>query len=62
MSEQLHSFELQEVHFKECVSAARLFGYTFVKSNPFLAIIPGFVHAKAGRGVYFTKAMMEIYK
>lgn len=35
----LHSFEQQEVHFKECTSAARLFGYTFVKRNPFLAII-----------------------
>lgn len=49
----LHSFEQKEVHFKEHVSAVRLFGYTFVKRNPFLAIIWGFVHAK-GWGVYFT--------
>lgn len=35
---------------KNCASAARLFGYTFVKSNPFLAIVPGFVNAKASRG------------
>lgn len=47
---QLRRFEQQEVHFKERVSAARLFGYTFVKSNPFLAIVPGFVNAKASRG------------
>lgn len=47
---QLRRFEPQEVHFKERVSAARLFGYTFVKSNPFLAIVPGFVNAKASRG------------
>ncbi len=61
-SEQLRRFELQEVHFKACVSAARLCGYTFVKSNPFLAIIPGFVNTKAERGVYFTTVMIEIYK
>jgi len=42
----------QEVLFKECVSAARLFASTvFVlfKRNPFLAIIPAFVRAKAER-------------
>lgn len=34
-----HSFEQQEVHFKERVSVVRMFGYTFVKRNTFLAII-----------------------
>ena len=46
----LHRFEQQEVYFKAHVSAARLFCYTSVKSNPFLAIIPGFVIAKARKG------------
>lgn len=33
-----------------------------LKANPFLAIIPGFLNAEAGRGGYFTTAMIEIYK
>lgn len=49
--DRLSGFELQEVHFKECVSAARLFGFTFVKSKSIFSYYYVLLMQKQGKVV-----------
>lgn len=66
MQKVLHSSERQEEHFKEL--PASLVTLLF-KANPFLAIIPGFVHRKgdlfyhsSDRDVKISTAVSEVAK